>query len=567
MKSKRFIALTLVFVLLFTMTACSSKEEIVAEPEKADVSEPVSTPGTASETDVSEAAPEQDDPETAAEPVEIDPKANFPLFDELTTLTIWCGSSPDLSEIIKEFNDYLVIEEMEKITNVHWEATLVSFTAMSEMFNLMVASQEYCDVVNEGSANYNGGTDLAIEEEFIIDLKPYIDEYMPNLTRWFADNDGLEKGLTTINGAIGAFPKLNALSNIGDITQGGMIRFDWLDELGLEVPRTFDDMYNVLTAFKIEKNTDQALMLTVNTGVQDNLIYGYNISSGTYQVDGVVHYGAVEDTFKDYLTMINKWYKEDLISEAFLSNAFGMLTDYSPIYNDQTGIWYGSSVQYMSTIDSNLKKPMDYGGLTDVTLDGSKAHLGEEGNVFGGNSWSVTTACECPEIVAMYVDYLYGEEGIQLCNYGVEGYTFEYDEEGIPYLTEVVTNNPDMSYTIALNVYTCDRQTQVPFVVDQTKAYREYNDHQKQAVEAWNENNDGLYNMPRNGMNMTDDENEEMTNLMSDIQTFYEENVAKFVTGDRSLDEFDDFVAQMKEMGVDRIVELTQVAYDRYLES
>lgn len=559
--SKKILSLILALALLVSLVACAGE---VAETEEA---AKVSSGSSVSSEPLADSETIPEVPETAADDggVAVSATDSFPLFDEPTTLTIWCGSSPDLSEIIKEFNDYLVISEMEKLTNVHWEATLVSFTAVSEMFNLMVASQEYCDVVNEGSANYNGGTDLAIEEEFIIDLKPYIDEYMPNLLQWFNDNEGLEKDLTSTNGAIGAFPKLNALSNLGSITQGGMMRLDWLEELGMDVPRTFDDMYDVLTAFKTEKEADGALMLTMNTGVQDNLIYGYNMSAGTYQIDGVVHYGAIEDAFKDYLTMINKWYTEGLISEAFLTNQNGMLQDYSPIYTGKTGIWYGSSVQYMSTIDSNIDESVNYGGFTDVTLDGSKAHIGEAGYVFGGNSWSITTACQCPEKVAMYVDYFYSEDGTLLCNYGVEGYTFNYDDDGVPYLTEVVTNNPDMSYTVALNVYTCDRQTQIPFVVDQTKAYREYTDRQKLAVEAWNENNDGLYNMPRNGMNMTDEENEETTNLMSDIETYYEENVTKFVTGDRPLSEFDDFVSQMKVLGIDRIVEITQAAYDRYL--
>lgn len=562
--SKKVLSFILVLALLVSLAACAGK---AAEPSEtaSSVSDSPAPEATQTSPEVSEEVSESASTTISEDNTPVSATANFPLFDEPTTLTIWCGSSPDLSEIIKEFSDYLIIAEMEKLTNVHWEATLVSFTAVSEMFNLMVASQEYCDVVNEGSANYNGGTDLAIEEEFIIDLKPYIDDYMPNLLQWFSDNEGLEKELTSTNGAIGAFPKLNALSNLGAITQGGMMRLDWLEELGMDIPETFDDMYNILTAFKTEKNADGALMLTMNTGVQDNLIYGYNMSASTYQIDGVVHYGAIEDAFKDYLTMINKWYTEGLISEAFLTNQNGMLQDYSPIYTGRTGIWYGSSVQYMSTIDSNIDESVNYGGFTDVTLDGSKAHIGEAGYIFGGNSWSITTACQCPEKVAMYVDYFYGEEGIMLCNYGVEGYTFNYDDDGIPYLTEVVTNNPDMSYTIALNVYTCDRQTQIPFVVDQTKAYREYTDRQKQAVEAWNENNDGLYNMPRNGMNMTDEENEETTNLMSDIETYYEENVTKFVTGDRPLSEFDDFVSQMKVLGIDRIVEITQAAYDRYL--
>ena len=44
-----------------------------------------------------------------------------------------------------------------------------------------------------------------------------------------------------------------------------------------------------------------------------------------------------------------------------------------------------------------------------------------------------------------------------------------------------------------------------------------------------------------------------------------DENVSKFVTGDKSMEEFDDFVAALKQMNVDRCVELQQTAYDRYM--
>ena len=66
---------------------------------------------------------------------------------------------------------------------------------------------------------------------------------------------------------------------------------------------------------------------------------------------------------------------------------------------------------------------------------------------------------------------------------------------------------------------------------------------------------------------MNVDESQEYTDLYADIETYQDENIVKFVVGDKSLDEFDDFVATLKQMGIERCVELEQAAYDRYLES
>ena len=50
------------------------------------------------------------------------------------------------------------------------------------------------------------------------------------------------------------------------------------------------------------------------------------------------------------------------------------------------------------------------------------------------------------------------------------------------------------------------------------------------------------------------------------MNTFVAEEALKFVTGDRSLDEFDKFVSQLEGLGMNDVLEIIQGAYDRYLE-
>lgn len=564
---KRLLSLILVAMLVLGMTACGGEKTASSAPVEAGAVE--NTPEAPKESAVE--VPEMpEEPASAEESIEEPavqrPVVNYPLFDDVTTFTLWTSNSPDLSEIISDLNEYLVFSRLEQATNVRWDATLVSFFSSDEQFQLMVASQDYTDVVCRAIDSYTGGTDQAIEEEFLIDVSDLIDENMPNLLDWFDKYPELRKQMTTVEGNIGGFPKF--YQEPSDVNEGALIRLDWLEELGLESPKTYDDLHNVLTQFKEQKNASAPLVIPVNTGVQGNLLYGYNIDN-YYQVDGQVRFGLMQPEFKEYLTMMNQWYNEGLLSDSFLTSQAEVLMDFSTILSGDTGVWCGSGTQSITQLLSmaaESQPDMRITGMTNVTKDGDTAHVGTESQILDSIMWSITTECSDPAAIARYVDYLYSDAGILLANYGVEGETFHY-VDGKPVLTELVTNNPDYSYNLALNIFTCDRQTPVPFIIDEQKARNDYSEDQSNAVAVWNEATDGLYNIPRQGVNMTTKEQEEYNSTYSDIDTYMDETISKFVVGDLSLDQFDSFVQKLKDMGIEDCIAIEQTAYNRYLEA
>ena len=108
----------------------------------------------------------------------------------------------------------------------------------------------------------------------------------------------------------------------------------------------------------------------------------------------------------------------------------------------------------------------------------------------------------------------------------------------------------------------------MPYVIDQTKSLETYDEAQLATMAIWEDNNtDFAYNMPNSGLNLTQAESDESNSISSDIETYTQENIAKFITGGKSLDEFDDFVATLKDLNIDRLIEIEQAAYDRYLNS
>ena len=205
---KRLLSLILVAMLVLGMAACGGEKTASSAPVEAGAVE--NTPEAPKESAVE--VPEMpEEPASAEESIEEPavqrPVVSYPLFDDVTTFTLWTSNSPDLSEIISDLNEYLVFSQLEQATNVRWDATLVSFFSSDEQFQLMVASQDYTDVVCRAIDSYTGGTDQAIEEEFLINVSDLIDENMPNLLDWFDKYPELRKQMTTVEGNIGGFPK------------------------------------------------------------------------------------------------------------------------------------------------------------------------------------------------------------------------------------------------------------------------------------------------------------------------------------------------------------------------
>ena len=55
-----------------------------------------------------------------------------------------------------------------------------------------------------------------------------------------------------------------------------------------------------------------------------------------------------------------------------------------------------------------------------------------------------------------------------------------------------------------------------------------------------------------------------MFSTMSDIETYRDEMIDKFIMGAEPISNFDSFVAQLKSMGIEDIIKIKQDAYDRF---
>ena len=87
---------------------------------------------------------------------------------------------------------------------------------------------------------------------------------------------------------------------------------------------------------------------------------------------------------------------------------------------------------------------------------------------------------------------------------------------------------------------------------------------QKKAWETWSRTNMKEHVLPH--LYVKEDEVNELASLENAVSTYADEMCAKMVMGTEPIENYDNVVAQLKERGLDRILEMKQAAYERYLK-
>ena len=85
---------------------------------------------------------------------------------------------------------------------------------------------------------------------------------------------------------------------------------------------------------------------------------------------------------------------------------------------------------------------------------------------------------------------------------------------------------------------------------------------QYECADVWDLNADDAWKLPDVKLNA--DEQYECDAIYADIRTVVEENLTKFAVGDRDMAEWDDFIDQLYDLGIEDCIALYQQAVDRY---
>lgn len=565
---KRLFALFLVLALMLALMAGCASETVTPEATQTpEAPEPVEASAEP------EAAP--DEP-TAEEPpveevIEETPSITYPLCEETTEFSIYTTSINFMGAManvdIKTFDDFDFVQAVEDVTNIHIIFNEVSFMSYSEQFNLYIAAGEYDDMILNISSMYSGGAGAAYEDGVIMDLTDIIDENAPDYMARISADANLFKDCKEDDGRIF---DIKSMYDEAGCKNGDLIRKDWLDKLGMDVPETVEEYHDAVLAFKTEMGAEHPIYLNSYCETEANAFGSADFNAGGgslgfYVVDGQVQCSLLSEGYKRGLELLAQWYSEGLINEDFATIAMDPNSAdlKNGIANGTVGVWAtqleGIDDYKKTAADPDFEvAPMPY----LVENEGEINHLVNY-NLIDGSAVSISSQCEDPELCLRWINYWYTPEGVMMYNYGPEGLAYDLGEDGNASIhDDVINNDLGVDLSSILRMYSPYGNLFGLYLRGRLNAYQ--SELQVKAAEIWTASIDGAYCIP-NGVKLTSAESSELSLVSSDICTYASERIAQYVTGAMNLEEdWDEMIATVKSMNIDRCIEIEQQAYDRY---
>ena len=258
---KRTLSILLCIGLIFGLVACgtpqNSQETAASAPEPTAVPEETAAP----EPVVSE-EPSAEEPASSVEAELPEISVSYPLTDSGYTFSCWTTYGPGMEDYLSQIGTFPAFLKAEEVTGVGIEFIPCDQSTQPEKLNLYVASGSMPDVMLSMASLYSTGGEGIVNDEVAYDLNEFID-LMPYYQRYMETeiDEKTRSNLYTDSGYLPAIMTLGAPENVGL-----NIRKDWLDELGMEIPKTYDQLENVLLAFKDNYGCRNALYMLQDYG-------------------------------------------------------------------------------------------------------------------------------------------------------------------------------------------------------------------------------------------------------------------------------------------------------------
>lgn len=475
--------------------------------------------------------------------------------------------------------------------NVTWEN--VTGDMMTERKNLIFAAAEDLPdaFMNAGLSDYelmNYG-----DQGLIIPLEDYITpEIMPHLCKVLEARPDMLAQVTMPDTHIYSLPSGGEMGFTGEDgqvhliacnPQFNIINVDWLNKLGLEMPTTMDEFHDVLVAFKTQdpNGNGKADEIPLSFIFEDwtagmtSFFAGFGFTDyndmnglGAHRgvVDGKVVYKAVSEQYKNAIAYMAKWYEEGLIDiEVFSQDSAKYI---SKGKNDEIILgsyvwWEIPEVVGYDRADMYALMPLLAGpdGQEPVMM------LREDAAVSRG-SFAISKDCKDPAKLLSWVDLRYEPINQMQVVYGPIGEFFEAepDENGVyvnatpPEGTtegEMKTVMEWLGPTYTMSDYYGTVFYMEPRAQERLDILRDFYFAQY--------NPDPSYTYPN--VTFTAEENEVINDLYADIKNLTSEKTALWLKDGNIEAEWDAYVEQLNDMGLQELLNVWQEAYDRYYEA
>lgn len=512
------------------------------------------------------------------------------LVDEPTTITVGIPQSTLITDYVE--NDF-----------TKWIEEQTGLTLEFELFPTTDSQQKLEIMVNGGAKLPEtliafGLSDAAVlnygQNGVFTDLKDYFDQglavnfahAMTTITDELTPEQMLAQ-ITSADGGIYAYPSYG--SQIYDqYPNRWYIQQSWLDAVGMQVPTTTEELYDVLVAFRDKDpngngKADEIPMLGCETNqttpermIMNSFVY-WNPGSYLNVTDGQIWVPFDTDEWREGLRYLNRLVRENLLSAQTytMDNAqYKTYTDLPEGADTIVGIWMGAPSQSFDN-NVNYKRRNEYVGMAPMA--------GPEGVRYSpynmpapGYGAHVTSFCENPELAFRFLDSFWDIETSLRGRYGVEGVNWNWAQEGQQSLFQQVGTDIPASITQDLavwgttnsSIWATNSPLFVPswmmdgIVVDATG--------EKSALPMIARLVGQLIGLKPDevvpNLKYSEDENAEAAELSTLIRTYVNESMTRFIVGDLDINDdaaWETYKGELSSMQLSRWIELAQQCYDR----
>ncbi|EOH97679.1 extracellular solute-binding protein [Enterococcus pallens] len=420
-----------------------------------------------------------------------------------------------------------------------------------------------------GSNSFNDA-ELAQNQAVFIPLEDLIEENMPNLTAAMKKDPKLKAQVSSPDGHIYSLPRKLPMRPLSGNQL--FINQTWLDNLGLEMPDTYEDFIKVLTAFKEEDANgngdpdDEIPYSSGNFSETFSFILPFDNRLGadnTYEMslkDGKPVYLRTEESYKEGIAWMHEAYKNGLIDTELYTHDESMASskrmDKKAARVGVSSGWTADAVFGVNADEYVAMKPLK-------GPDGERYIISDPDHYnYGRNEFMVTTSCEDPAKLLRWADQLYTDDASIQNFYGSFGVGTEKDGDRYKVL-------PPQDNKAA------DEWAWIHSLRDFGPKYSD--DTLNERVDIDRTQGDGLkleldkeinqYAKPAfPNVNYSQEELTQLSSIYVDLDPYVKQMASKWVVEGGIEKEWDGYIKQLESMGLKDFNKIQRDAYERYEE-
>lgn len=440
------------------------------------------------------------------------------------------------------------------------------------------------------------GTDAFINSDFLTfqglfeDMAPWIDSSAPNIRKVFEEHPELKELAAMEGGQIYGIPKYQRFWPVSWYSQ--YINKEWLDRLGLEIPTTWDELYNVLKAFKEQDangNGDTGDEIPMNFVINvpgscepyqllSSFGFSFDLFQSTYGFyveDGTVKNFLNSEEYKQFCEFYHKLYSEGLIYSSAFTNDDASFTAAA---REQAEEGYATvGYLYAWTVADIVGS-----GLTDqyvsipplkVSRDQEKAPVWtcefDQLNI-KPNTVVMSAACTDKEAAMRFIDQLYDPEISLQILYGDMGKNIRKNEDGSYTVLSPQEAGDTEGYdagawkwktTLADMGPGCISDSMEVDLPEDGKMVAEDRKPIEEALSSFDLENNALHNL---FLKFTDEETNRLALIKSNIESLCQPRFADWTVNGGIEAGWDSYCRSFEETGVSDALVIYQQAYDAY---